>query len=629
MGLRIGLVRAQLPTNPVVVIVSNTAAYADAIGKWDFNAGRRYPVLIDDGSWAARQAIARFVRAFKPQSVVRWESGFPPLPNPVADRRALLERIAGAPWKPEEPTLDSLKKKWASMKFTPPGIVLANADDPAWTAAIAIAAARGQPLFWTSLQGGLDDTISLADADAFERLAEGFAESTGFSWSALGDDLESITICLNGATRVQLAADDQRAMLAITDCIGRKATDDKSRRGRWAWAGMVTGNAWQAAYSAMSGLFLATDNAWLFDGYESGPPWNQWDCTEAATTLEKAGIKTLVDDNGRTSLNDWRRRAAGGYTATGPDDLPMGVDAALIAVNSMGNGDFFMVHPGEGKPPDAPILRRPAIVGLVHSWSAQAPGNVDTVAGRWLVRGAYAYVGSVHEPYLQAFVPTPKLMQRLSVGMPLGAAARLDNGEVWKINILGDPLITIGKLGPIVNMPIGLDGVRDMQDDLATALKERQFARALADLSMLGRDKDAARLAASLLAQQPEAVTPEVALLGLAAAFHAGDMPTFVGAYAKALPLLGTEDDVRANFLWDARDMAWHALWPRMNGMPSERADLLAGSLRAGTLVRDAQEAFGAVDRASGRAAGLDVLSRAAKLARNEAERQKIEAMGR
>ncbi len=638
LGLRAAFVRAKMPVNPIVVIVPDGRSYIAAIERWRFDAGVRYPVLIDDGSYQAQQAIARFVRAFEPKSVVRWlaPNDASAWPGDAPSRHALLERAAARPWLSGDAPADgspaaALKAQWDKLQFVPPGIVVASSEDPAWPAALALAAGRGQPIAWLKGHGKPDGYMSPAEATEFERQIEAAAEASGRSWSGLGDDLDAVTICLNSATKVFLGEQEQNAMLAITDWVGRKAGESsipgetgRPSKDRWAWAGQVIGPEWRSAYAAMCSLFLVTDSAWLFDGYDSSPPWLLFDATEAATVLEKVKITCTVDDNADGSISAWRRRAAGGPGG----GKGMGVDAGLVMVNSSGNPDLFNLKPGEGKPADAPILRRPAIVHFVHSWSAANPTDVHTVAGAWIERGAYAYVGSVHEPYLQAFVPTPKLAMRLAAGLPLGAAARLDDGEVWKINILGDPLITLGNAGPRVEVDVRLPGSVDLQQDLSAAIKgepQRDYRRALTDLLLMGRDKDGAELLAAVLSQDREKLTPDVALEGLTSAYFTGDLGTFIATYNVAQPRMASEELVARDGLWDARDMLWHALWPSLGTIGRDRAQLLSLNLRAGTLARDAAEAYGAIAGAVNKGAAHDVVARALRIATTDAQRRQIE----
>lgn len=631
LGLRAAFVQSRMPTSPVVVIVPDERSFVAAMGAWNLDAGTRFPVLIDDGSWPARQAIARFVRAFSPRKVVRWSATEGNWPEDAAARRTLIERTAARPWladlNGEKSVAESLNDQWAALKFRPPGVVVASATDPAWPAALTLAAARGQPILWLDAPGTPERYMMAADADALERRIEALLDPLPWKWNQLGDDLDAVTLCLNCATKVfvgEAGKGDQRGMLALTDLIGRRVgpESDTARKDRWAWAGQIIGSAWQSAYAAQCAVFLRPESAWCFDGYDDTPPWNNWDATAAGAAFEAAGLKVIVDDGNSRRLIDWRDR-----TATG-------IDAQIITINSSGNADFFELKPGLARPADVPILARPALVHFVHSWSAAAPSDVRTVAGRWLERGAYAYVGSVHEPYLHAFCPTPKFAQRLIVGLPLGAAARIDDGEVWKINILGDPLITIGRAsgirpGPMVDRPINLPGAVDVQEDLPEALGARDFARALTDLTLLGRDRDAARLLEAALREQRDAVTPEAALAGLTPALLSKDLPTLTSAAAIALPLMTTEGTVEARGLWDARDMVWHALYPGLFTLPRDRAELLGLLLRKETLARDAQEAFSAVRSAVTPEAAQGVVQRALGIATTGDERREIERIGK
>lgn len=650
LGLRAAFVQSRMPTTPVVVVVPEERSFIAAVGSWDLDAGVRYPVLIDDGSWAARAAIARFVRAFEPKSVVRWTApaGAPawPVSGEPAARQALIEQAAAKPWGVRiaegGARAAALKKRWDDLKFKPPGLIVTSPKDPAWPAALTLAAARGQPIAWLEGPGTVAGYIAPAEADVFEQQIEALAEASGWTWSELGDDLDAVTLCLNGATKVFLGdagAGDQRGMLAITDLIGRRVgpPGDKSRRQRWAWTGMIIGNSWSSAYCAMSAVFLHPDSAWLFDGYDDSPPWNAWDATAAGKAFEDAGLTVTVDDNLHRGVAEWRKRAAGRLAARSTDPLPTGpggVSAGIVCVNTSGNPDFFELKPGLAKPADVPILARPAIVHFVHSWSAASPADARTVAGRWLERGAYAYVGSVHEPYLQAFCPTPKFAQRLIVGLPLGVAARIDNGDLWKINIFGDPLITIGRAqgltpSPRVEKPLPLQGARDVQAGLAAELKEQRFDAALADLMLLGRDRDAARLLEAALRESQDRISPEAALYGLASCYLAGDFATMLKAYAIAAPRLASEQAVERDRLWDARDMLWHAAYPALASPTKELAELLARSMRTETLQRDAEEAFSAARSAVSPESARAVVARAAGMAANETERKRIEGIGR
>ena len=58
-----------------------------------------------------------------------------------------------------------------------------------------------------------------------------------------------------------------------------------------------------------------------------------------------------------------------------------------------------------------PHFDRPAIVHFLHSFSLNTPDNPDSVGGRFLEHGAYAYHGSVLEPYLPVKLLPPRAAQ--------------------------------------------------------------------------------------------------------------------------------------------------------------------------------------------------------------------------
>lgn len=639
LGARVSTVRTRLPVISAVVIVPDTTSYIAAVGAWSLTG--RYPVLIDDGSWAARESIARFVRAFKPEQVVRFNAG-PAEEAGEVNIRESVDRTVAAAWGCPNPA--KLTEHWQQLGFVPPGVVIAHPSDPAWTGGLALAAGHGQPIIWLNARPW---GVTLADwypSDKFEELRGTMRAELGtlpWKWDALGDDIDAITLCQSGPVKTHIGEPSIQTSYSVTDVLGRPAgaltltPTDPGRGARWAWAGQVVGNEWQAASMAMCSLFLSPERAWLFDGYDDSPPWNGWDATAAADLLRRAGIGVLLDDGDRRGLDDWRRRGAGrprggdpGITAreqppAGLADLQRGVDAGLIFVNSSGNADFFDLKPGQGKPDDVPILRVPAMVHFVHSWSATNPMNRDTIAGRWLERGVFAYMGSTYEPYLQSFMPTPMVTQRLMLGMPFGAAVRLDNSEPWKLAVLGDPLYVLSRPIPRAGskLPEGLGDLGDIGGKLSQQLKSENFADALNTLRLSGRDEEAARVLAAMLKDRPAAVTADVALAGLSAAFFELAPEVFAKVYAAALPKILADESLAG-----CKDMIWHATVARGTQVTPEEADLLAQSLRPGCLARDASEAARLMQRARGDAAARSVIQRAKSMASTDAVRKEIEA---
>jgi hypothetical protein len=382
----------------------------------------------------------------------------------------------------------------------------------------------------------------------------------------------------------------------------------------------VFGTPEQAAYRSMSAIFLVPTRAWLFDGYPDTQPWSNYDCTAAAKPLRQAGLDVTVDDVPHNGESSWRLRA------------DPGIDAGLVMVNTKGAGDEFNLEPGQCRPSDVPFLRVPAIVYFVHSWSAVMPGERSTVAGRWLERGAYAYLGSTFEPYLQSFIPTPRVADRLVMGVPWGAAVRWDDTpppnkadqkvtipEAWKLATIGDPLITLGPPPAASAAPLPLDGATALDEQLRTQLDAKDFAGALRTLTILGRDKDAARLALAILTDDPKSFTPRVATESILPLTRAHDTAGLIKAYAQLTPNLAAEPVLR--------DALWHACDSELGSTPNEAmVNLLRANLRSDQIGRDAAELSRPLAKFYGPNVGLAMLNDAKTKCQTDYDRGHIDA---
>jgi hypothetical protein len=184
-------------------------------------------------------------------------------------------------------------------------------------------------------------------------------------------------------------------------------------------------------------------------------------------------------------------------------------------------------------------------------------------------------------------------------------------------------------ISPVVEKALPLSGTRPVQEEAVAALKEGDYAKGLADLVILGRDADAARILSAALREEPGKLGPKGALAGLPGAFFAGEFGTLSEACTLARPLLESDADIARDGLMDARDMLWHALSPSLGALPRDRATMLGVLMRPEVLVRDAQEAASAVRAALGQDAVREIVERARRLATSDAEREKIDLIGR
>lgn len=589
IGQRSEGVRQKLAVAPVVVVVRDASSYVAAISRWRLSA--RFPVLIDDGTPAARENIARFVRGFGPERVVRWSSGGGEMKDWVADRTR-VERAVGLAWTADgkEPAkgfdAKSIVSVWRAVDLTPPGVVVMSQSDPAWTAGLALAAGRGQPVLWIDSSRRLDAAMTPEQADALDLRVREFCASLGLLCEKQGDAIEAVTLC---AAVEQTVKGTSVGVVATTDRIGR-LTGGRADVGRWAWCGQIFGSASESAYRAMCALFLPRgESAWVFDSYPGTGEWGKYDGTATGSVLEKWGVRTTVLDGPRNDLAAWRSAV----------ESP--IEAGLVFVNTKGNKEFFELSSGTGLLGDVPILNRPAAVHFIHSWSAQFVGTRNTLAGRWLDRGAYAYYGSVEEPTLTAFMPTPIVAARLASGMPFGAAVRYDASPSWKLTVIGDPLATFGPRAPRADMA-ALEGAEDVAEAARTLVKETP-GEAIGLFVMLGRDADAARLGSALLSQKK---------LEEAGMLAAGPAMYRAGRSDDLLALLRDMPPAAADRLPELRDMFWHVAWGRL-GELTDRAMLenLARHVRPEQLERDMGEVGDALRRVAGGAGAAAALERA------------------
>ncbi len=625
LGVRADLLRQQLPVVPVLVLVPNVASYVEAIARW--TPAARYPVLIDNGSLESRQDIARFSRGFEPKRVVRWT--FTPKPEDwpagVPERQAVVERAVKRAWSAKtDADGKALIAYWKSIGIVPPGLIVANLEDPSWTAAIALAAGRAEPITWIRSQPNINNAWSMAECDLYDNQIRSAAAATGLAWDKLGDDLDAVTLCSYIPAKVALVPGGRDGgtggrppvkdgdMAATTDRIGR-LPEPADHSARWAWASQIFGSEPRAAYRAMCALFIQQRSAWLFDGYASeAQPFATWDCTKAGEVLKEANFRVTLDDTPKQSRADWRARAA----------AP--VDAGLILINSMGNCDFFELQPGRCRPGDIPLMLVPSMVHMVHSWSVQFPAIRETVGGRWMDAGAYAYFGSVHEPYLSAFVPTPNAAARLCAGAAWGAALRLDQGPMWRLASFGDPLTTVGPPAKRVDAPLGspaLEANVDLDTELREALRAKTFAVAIADLELLGRDNDAGRLAAAIMHDQPTEFTSEAAAASIFPLVRSARHDSVAQAYSK-LDEKTASDGLMRDALWVT---GTHEL-----ATTTDRAllELLRKHLRAEQPARDAADLAPALARVIGKPEAMAMLTQVrSKLTDQNQQREADTAM--
>lgn len=459
------------------------------------------------------------------------------------------------------------------MTYQPPGVVVMSMDDPAWSAGVALAAGRGQPIIWLDADY-LNANITLEHTPAMQLAAdiEQQIAALGFAYAQLGDVIDTITVCRvlpckvdlesRGAYPVPAPPPHDEGPIAITDLIGRAANLD-----RYAFTGWIYGNETRSAYVAMCSLFLSPRKLAAIHSYPEEPGWNGFALGEGADLFTQRGITVDARRGMDTTAAKWLQM------------ITRGTDADMIWVNTHGSVIRFELHRGTGHAVDVPVLHRPASVHFVHSWSFRSPMTDSTIAGQWLEHGAYAYVGSSHEPLLGAFVPPKALAQRCANAVPFLIAARHWTGAFagpWRINTYGDPLML--HLGPeqmnITRREPTESDTPTLKAMVQAAFERLQsedaefddFARAAQRLRWLCRDQ----LSIGLwqLAQQ-RGHEPAVARLALDAAFRAGDRAMFMAAWNH----LPHRDHL-------ALDMLWHLHGPVLAGMNEEELLIMQSAIR-------------------------------------------------
>lgn len=518
-GLRADLIRRTQQTVPVVVIVTDAPSYLAAVEGWE--GVRRYPVLWDDGSIKSREDIARFVRAFQPEHVVRYvpDAGAPGWPAARADRQKRFRETLAHALDDHGADFQGSLQTLRDGGIVSPGIVLTDVDDQAWPAALALCAARLQPVAFIDTPGSVWRPLNSEQCDVLEQAAEHLARDTGLEWRTIGDDIDAVTLCMNTSVKLAYGPNDHD-IYAVSARVGRFG--DNGTGDRWANTGQLFGSYSQSVYRAMCAIFLDIRDAFVFDGYDATQPWNAYDGTEASGVLKSLGMEVQLHDLPNNTRDLWLAMTA------------RPIRPALWLINSHGTQNEINMQMGKVRGTDVPLLEHPAVVHIVHSFSAALPANRVTVAGAMLDRGVYAMLGSVDEPYLSAFVPTPLVARRLAGGMNFAAAVRFDDVPVWKLAVMGDPLVTLGPAGARVpDATPDLPGTpSDLDKALTDALASKDIPRAVETLTLLGRDHDAARLASAAINDKQTAVSPELAAAAIPALFRDGRHEDVLTAFA-------------------------------------------------------------------------------------------------
>ena len=409
LGEKMITLRQEVATKKRVVLVPDEITFLTAIQQW--NLQRRYPILIEDDFYTPR-----FLNRFQPEEVIR----LPAVAEIPSNRKKAMREAVAAAWESED---QSLSQTWTKVGWKPPGVVITSVNDPASVAAVALAADRGQPLlFLEDYFGGVNQTLNPEKWQQLNQQVNELVASTEYDYKELGDPIDTITLARTLPVKYENPEDGN--LLAVTDGLGRNENGN-----RYAIAGWIYGSPERAVYQAMSAIFLPTETALLYDSYPQTDSWEEYHFQKSLPMLKKKNLEFKHIENP--------------HEETWQEIINQSWDYDLAFINSRGGKANFSVGKGSASVEDIPNLNVPTAMHMIHSFSATTPDDINTVAGRWLNNGVYAYVGAVDEPYVSGFVPPKYIISQLALNVPFLVASRYTHSFPWKVTTIGDPLMVI------------------------------------------------------------------------------------------------------------------------------------------------------------------------------------------
>ena len=621
LGARVMLCERNRPVASRVVLVPDAATYLEQISKW--SPLGQWPVLFENDA-----GTSQFIRAFQPDEIWRVPPTERRLPEDREQRERLATAVAKISFGATDPRIP-FRAYYEQLGWRPPGFVVTSMDDPAWTAGVALAAGRGLPLaFIEGDFGGPNRELSATKLRELELMIRDRARSTGYEWSGLGDGLDAVAVCrsLPGRCRMNVPEAAQVRLQGRAPGDGPYATMDALCRNddgsRWGYAGWIFGAEGRSALMAMSSIFLDRRNIWMFSGYEKQGQWNVYEVSKPAGRLAELGYASLFFETGDADLASWIRLLRGA------------IPADVLFMNSHGSPRLFHLSGNQrAYPQDIPFSEKPLALQMIHSFSLKQPAAIDTVGGRFLDRGVYAYVGSVDEPYLSAFIPPGLAVERLAAGVPFLLAGRYWPGGgmmsgVWKITTIGDPFMQaippqLRIITPAVDAPAIAGGVSLLESakTAMTAAKTdpMQGAEAIRLLELLGRDLIATQVWKNIESSDDQPAIAAAAAEVIGPLFREKDWPDFLEAYRR----LPRESRDR-----DARDMLWHLATPRLNSISDpDTIAFLSAEVRLPTPAVDLERLMPHLDRVLGSGAGRAAVQRALEAEGNASSRKALQAL--
>jgi hypothetical protein len=420
----------------VVVLAPDFESYAHAIAQWTDK--EFFPVLLQDDIYAPK-----FIAAFKPAKVIVMPSGHkkepaPGLPSIETMRRILLQSWTQQKEKlqvSEKPDENDLRARLEKVGAKPAGLVFCDGESGEVAGALALAAGRFQGLEILPRQevgtehhiGSGEHYMSQDVVWSMNNLVVQALQRWGLPYK---ERWAYITLAGNYPFRYfGEPAYGYGTTYALDDFLGRDS--DGTRLGVTT---RLMGDQAMSSYQAMCSLFLQPESAFLFNTYGTNPKseWGTFRQSFAEEALKARIPVTHYYDNATTKANiDTFRAHVHPWNREG-----------LIMINSSGYPIEWSVGNGPGTTEDFPI-GVPCAIHIVHSGSAAALyENTENIAYRALWGGAFWYLGSTAEPFLDAFQPPFIAAPRMAAGVPLTACFRQRSSQnrwyPWRLAVMGD-----------------------------------------------------------------------------------------------------------------------------------------------------------------------------------------------
>jgi hypothetical protein len=435
------------PEARVVYIAPDIGTYVYAISLWDNET--RFPIFMREDRF-----LDVFLKGYPGAELKRLEHK-----KVGAVDKALVYRALYAAWGPEtlddapsRVSRDDLKARLNALGVVPEGIVITSLDDDEFAAGLALAAGHMQPLAFhrSRLKRSLHEGVSKNSAPEVtkESLRKQFleaVESWGYPYKGLGEGIDYITLALNmrHTYRVDSGTSPTKSPygFSMTDAIGRLTasglveveTPGGPKKGEpsvYAYCGMLIEGAPQMAlYQAMASLFAETPRALYYHLW--GKKLDALAGVKGYQVL-RTSVYTINRDMRKPPIanrEQWERLTGSGHRF------------GFIHVASAGGTREWSGRHVEDVPEG-----QPCAVYFAQSGSAGNPARGDTIAGRWLLNGAYVYYGAAAEPYAPSFSPAQTVAQTLVAGGTYGKAFQRKDTlpepfrRPWKLVYIGDPM---------------------------------------------------------------------------------------------------------------------------------------------------------------------------------------------